>query len=75
LEKLTMPRRPVRSSNIASVGYDAHSQILEVEFLTGSLYQYRHVPFRIYERLMRAPSHGSYWAVHIKNVYRYREVK
>jgi hypothetical protein len=70
-----MPRQPVRSSNIASIGYDAGSSTLEVEFVTGAVYQYYNVPKSVYEGLMNAKSHGSYFARYVKDAdYRYKEV-
>jgi hypothetical protein len=74
-ESLVMPRQPVRSSNIASIGYDAGSSTLEVEFVTGAVYQYYNVPKSVYEGLMNAKSHGSYFARYVKDAgYRYKEV-
>lgn len=70
-----MPRHPVRSSNIASIGYDGATHTLEVEFVNRSVYQYYNVPQSVYEGLMNASSHGSYLASHVKDVYRYREVR
>ncbi len=35
-----MKREPVESSMIASIGYDANAETLEVEFNAGGLYQY-----------------------------------
>jgi hypothetical protein len=70
-----MPRQPVRSSNIASIGYDSGSSTLEVEFVTGAVYQYYNVPKSVYEGLMNAKSHGSYFARYVKDAgYRYKEV-
>ncbi len=61
------------SSNLASVGYDPGSQILEVEFLNGSVYQYLGVPSYIYDGLMSAGSHGSYLDANVKKAgYAYR---
>jgi len=37
-------RIPVSSTNVASVGYE--NQVLVVEFLNGSVYQYFYVPIR-----------------------------
>jgi hypothetical protein len=48
---------------------------LEVQFVTGTAYQYYGVPKPMYEGLMQAKSHGSYLARYIKGVYRYKEVK
>ena len=70
-----MERQPVTSSNIASVGYDASSKTLEVEFHSGSLYEYFGVPKEIYDGLMKAESHGSYFHRHIRDKYRYRKIQ
>ena len=67
-------RVPVSSSNLASVGYDAASRTLEVEFLHGAVYQYFNVPAYEHEGLMRAPSHGKYFHAHIRGVYRYTKL-
>ena len=39
-----MERQYVSSSNIASIGYDPDNQVLEIEFLSGAVYQYYDVP-------------------------------
>ncbi len=69
-----MNRQFVTSSNIASIGYDADSQTLEIEFLNGGIYQYFDVPDYVYDELMTAGSHGQYLAQNIKGVYRYSKI-
>lgn len=69
-----MNRNLVRSSNIASIGYDDASATLEIEFKNGSIYQYFDIPQREYDGLMSASSHGSYLAQNIKGRYRYSKV-
>jgi hypothetical protein len=69
-----MERYSVASSNIASIGYDVASQILEVEFLSGSIYQYYGVPQNMYEQLMQAGSKGRFLNTYIKNAYGYSRV-
>ncbi|MDU9406353.1 KTSC domain-containing protein [Pseudomonas sp. zfem001] len=66
-----MERVPVGSSNIASIGYDANSETLEIEFLNGSIYEYYGVPAHTHQELMNAGSHGSYLSANIKNAYPY----
>ncbi len=56
-----MERTPVQSSNLASIGYEPDTSMLEIEFLTGSIYQYFGVPQAVYEELMNASSKGSYF--------------
>lgn len=69
-----MNRQAVTSSNIASIGYDADSKTLEIEFLNGGVYQYFDVPQHIYDGIMSADSHGQYLAQNIKGAYRYSKV-
>ena len=63
-------RSPVVSSNISSVGYDAPSLTLEIEFHSGKVYQYFDVPEQVYGEFVGAASLGSYFNAQIKNVYR-----
>lgn len=65
-----MDRISVRSSNIRSVGYDLASSTLEIEFNSGSVYQYLNVPADEYEGLMNASSKGRYFNSNIKGTYR-----
>ena len=69
-----MERKPVTSSNIASIGYDENTSTLEIEFLNNSIYQYFDVPQQIYQGLMQADSHGQFLAQNIKGVYRYSKI-
>lgn len=70
-----MKRIAVSSSNLASVGYDVTSCILEIEFNNGSTYQYFDVPSHEHEGLMNADSHGKYFDAYIKKGgYRFAKV-
>lgn len=66
-----MKRIPVASSNVASVGYDPNSQILEVEFKNNAIYHYFDVPQHIYEGLLSAESVGKFLHANVKGIYRY----
>ena len=70
-----MDRISVQSRNIRSVGYEVTSETLEVEFTSGSIYQYFDVPESEYEGLMNAASKGRYLNQNIKDCYRYIQVK
>ncbi|MEP7016347.1 MAG: KTSC domain-containing protein [Verrucomicrobiota bacterium] len=61
-----IPRAPVASGAIASVGYSKRLQILEIEFLNGAIYRYNGVPRSIYHKLMSSPSKAHYFHEHIK---------
>ncbi|HEJ8168487.1 KTSC domain-containing protein [Serratia marcescens] len=69
-----MDRENVTSSNISSIGYDAESQTLEIEFLNGAIYQYFDVPEQVHAELMGADSVGAFLARNIKGSFRYSRV-
>jgi hypothetical protein len=69
-----MKRVPINSSNILSVGYDAETQMLEVEFNTKRVYRYSNIPPHVYAGLMKAQSHGKYFLTYISGVYTHVEV-
>jgi hypothetical protein len=70
-----MERQMVSSSCLKSVGYDPDRCLLEIEFLTGGVYQYFEVPESIFRELMAAPSHGKYFLQHIRDKYRYQRIR
>jgi hypothetical protein len=70
-----MERVPVVSTNIRSVGYEPGSLILEVEFNSGTVYQYFDVAPAEYDRLMNAASKGKYLNGNIKGRYRDMRVR
>lgn len=50
----------LRSSNIAAADYDKDRQVLILDFVDGSQYQYPGVPLAVYEALLTAPSPGAF---------------
>ncbi len=70
-----MNRQQVASSNVGAIGYDAQSQTLEVEFLSGWVYQYYGVPVHIYEEFLQASSKGRFLNQYIKDSYPYSRVE
>jgi KTSC domain len=64
-----MRRRRVDSSSLRSVGYDSRSRTLEIEFHSGSAYQYLDVPQAVFEELLAQDSLGSYFNAEIRDVY------
>jgi hypothetical protein len=71
-----MIRQPVKSSNVMSVGYDADSRILEVEFgdyrspgpgyMFNRVYHYLEVPPETHAEFMAFWSPGRYVNNHLK---------
>ena len=70
-----MEREEVESSMLASVGYDAKTKTLEVEFNHGGVYQYRKVRKEVYQELLLAESIGSYFYHNIRDDYDYIQVR
>lgn len=71
-----MERLPVESSNLASVGYDPESAVLEIEFKSGGIYEYSGVPQSVYDGLINAESKGKYFHRYIKNSeYPYSKIR
>ena len=69
-----MNRLRVQSSDIHSIGYDNDTEVLEIEFNNGGVYQYSHVPEHVYTELMNASSHGKFFHSHIKSKYSYQRL-
>jgi hypothetical protein len=76
-----MDRKPVTSSNIASVGYDPATRELEVEFKggkgklgTGPVYRYADVPQETYDAFMGHDSKGAFHHASIKGKFSYTKL-
>lgn len=64
----------VSSSNIESIGFEADTNTLTVEFIKGGTYEYSGVPEHLYDELMSADSKGTFFAANIKGSYGYTRV-
>ncbi len=74
-ERDEIQRRPVQSTVIASVGYEAKGRILELEFQSGAIYRYIDVTEDIFRRLLAAESKGQFFGANIRNKFRSELVK
>lgn len=70
-----MKRQHVSSSDIASIGYNLDSSILEIEFLSGGIYQYHNISENIFQGIMSASSHGIYFHQQIKNRFNFKKIR
>ncbi|EFW91921.1 hypothetical protein ZOD2009_10600 [Haladaptatus paucihalophilus DX253] len=75
LASVTRTRTPVDSTSLASVGYDPEEETLEIEFHSGGVYRYADVPQSVYQELLSARSHGSYFHENIRGAYDYRRIR
>ena len=69
-----MDRVPVVSSNIAAIGYDEVEAILEIEFLSGAVYEYYGVPPEVFDDFLMSSSKGKYMWDHIRDIYEYERI-
>jgi len=69
-----MDRTPVSSSNVLSIGYDSEKMVLEIEFVSGLVYEYYDVPIHIYENLLASDSIGGFLHHHVKGFFSYSQV-
>jgi len=69
-----MDRISVNSSQIRSIGYDKQSLVLEVEFVSGNIYQYFNVQDFLYQQFLHASSYGEFLNDNIRYNYRYKKI-
>jgi hypothetical protein len=69
-----MQRKYVDSTMIDSIGYDASSATLEIEFKSGAVWQYYDFPESTWYEFDGAESQGKYFHTHIKGNYRETQV-
>lgn len=68
-------RVAVESKLLASVGHDPVSQVLEVEFCNGSVYEYYEVPDELFSALLTAESPGTFFLERIRDGFKYRRMR
>jgi hypothetical protein len=69
-----MMRVPVTSSCLASIGYLAEAETLEIEFRSGAVYEYLYVPLEIHRGLLAAESKGAFLNRFIKTRYTTKQI-
>lgn len=69
-----MNRQFVQSSSLRSIGYNQNTNVLEIEFNSGGIYQYFKVSKSVYVGLVNAASKGTYFHNSIKENYKYKRI-
>ena len=69
-----MNRVSVESDMMRSVGHNASTAILEVEFCNGSIYEYADVPRHHYVALLAAASKGRFFNASVRGVFSFRRI-
>lgn len=64
-----MNRTTVKSSMIASIGFESNTSTLEIEFNNGAVWQYYKVPENVYFQMKSADSCGKFFLHSVKDEY------
>ncbi len=63
------------SSVVKAIKYDAPSHTLRIVYVSGSIYDYKQVPEKIYEKMRAAGSKGEFLNTEIKGHYSFQKIK
>jgi hypothetical protein len=67
-------KKPVKSRILRSVGYDASTKILEIQFCSGLVFQYSGVPAKVYTDLMRSSEIGKFFTDKIRTQFQTKQI-
>lgn len=63
------------SSVVAAIRYDAPTSTLRVVYVSGSVYDYKKVPEKVYIEMKAASSKGEFLNKQIKPNYKFEKIK
>ena len=63
------------SSVVGAIKYDANKNILRVIYVSGSVYDYKEVPEKVYKEMKETFSKGEFLNKHIKTNYAFEKIK
>lgn len=63
------------SSVVAAIKYDANTSTLRVIYISGSVYDYKDVPEKVYKEMKEAFSKGEFLNKHIKPNYEFEKIR
>ena len=63
------------SSVVAAIRYNDSTSTLRVVYVSGSVYDYKQVPLKVYEEMRTASSKGEFLNKHIKPQYKFEKIK
>jgi hypothetical protein len=70
-----MKYEPVKSSNIAGIGYEPDTQTLGIKFAKGGIWHYTGVSHAQYQALINAPSIGSHFQTEIRHKFASQKIE
>jgi len=63
------------STVVAGIKYNPRTRILQVEFVSGSIYEYIKVDEKVYQELKSSSSKGTFLNIHIKGNYDFKKIR
>jgi len=72
--QIVIRMKPVKSSNIKSIGYDLECKTLYVRFKSGTLYAYSEVEPKKFLKLLNADSKGGFLNNQIKREHKHKRM-
>ena len=63
-----------KSANINRISFYPDTEVFEVKFKNGQVYQYDGVSRELWEQALKAESIGKFMAVSIKGIYKYKRI-
>ena len=63
------------SSVVAAIRYDVRTSTLRVVYVSGSVYDYRKVPEKVYNEMKKASSKGEFLNKEIKPYYEFEKIR
>lgn len=63
------------SSVISFIRYDAENEILRIGYVSGTIYDYKKVPEKVYLNMKAATSKGTFLNKHIKGKYEFEKIE
>ena len=70
-----MHRTAIAANGISQVGYEDGSEILEIEFTSGSVFQFFNVPSKTFHQLMDAQFKEFYYQNNIHERFPYKRIE
>jgi hypothetical protein len=70
-----MHRTTVASPGIEQLGYEEGSEILEIKFTSGTVYEFYNVPLKLYDQLLSSPGKELFYETHILVRFPYKRIE
>ena len=70
-----MHRTAITSPGIEQLGYEEGSEILEIKFVSGTVYEFYNVPSKMYEQLMSSPRKELFYETNILVRFPYKRLE